>query len=94
MHRAVARVALTGRIHRPLVSIQGTLDVLTPPATYGDAYHRMVTEAGRDGLHRYRLVPGGTHTDGLVPIAPGVLRPMLPSFTSALGELEAWTGRS
>jgi hypothetical protein len=94
VHRAVARVALTGRINRPLVSIQGSLDVLTPPATHGDAYHRMVTEAGRGGLHRYRHVPGGTHTDGLVPIAPGVLRPMLPAFTSAFTELEAWTGRS
>jgi len=93
VHRAVARVALTGRIKRPLVSIQGTLDALTPPATYGDVYHRMVTDAGRGGLHRYSHVAGGTHTDGLVPIAPSVLRPMLPAFTRGLAELESWTGR-
>ena len=91
VHRAVARVALTGRIKRPLVSVQGTLDVLTPPATYGDVYHRMVTDAGRGGLHRYHRIAGGTHTDGLVPIAPAVLRPMLPSFTGGLTELESWT---
>jgi hypothetical protein len=94
VHRAVARVALTGRINRPLVSIQGTLDVLTPPATYGDVYHRMVTDAGRGSLHRYTRVAGGTHTDGLVPIAPHVLRPMLPSFTDGFAELESWTRHS
>jgi hypothetical protein len=94
VHRAVARVALTGRIQRPLVSVQGTLDVLTPPATHGDVYHRMVTGAGRGHLHSYRLVAGGTHTDGLVPLAAGVLRPMLPWFVEGLGRLEAWTGRA
>ncbi|RSM72274.1 tannase/feruloyl esterase family alpha/beta hydrolase [Actinoplanes sp. ATCC 53533] len=93
VHQAIARVALTGRIKRPLVSIQGTLDALTPPATYGDIYHRMVTNAGRGGLHRYSHIAGGTHTDGLVPIAPAVLRPMLPSFTRGFAELETWTGR-
>ncbi|MEU4564919.1 tannase/feruloyl esterase family alpha/beta hydrolase [Actinoplanes sp. NPDC023936] len=94
VHRAVARISLTGRIKRPLVSIQGTLDVMTPPATYGDVYHRMVVDAGHGDLHRYSRVSGGTHTDGLVPIAPGILRPMLPSFTSGFAELELWTGRS
>ncbi|MFF8926716.1 hypothetical protein ACF1AO_05565 [Streptomyces longwoodensis] len=54
-------------------------------------YHRMVTDAGRAALHRYVLVAGGTHTDGLVPLAPQTLRPMLPSFVTAFAELEAWT---
>jgi hypothetical protein len=91
VHRAVARVSLTGRIQRPLISIQGTLDALTPPSRYGDVYDRMVTGAGRSRLHRYIRVPGGTHTDGMVPLAPGTLRPMLPSFVGAFAELEAWT---
>ncbi|MFI1372097.1 tannase/feruloyl esterase family alpha/beta hydrolase [Streptomyces longwoodensis] len=91
VHRAVDRIALTGRIRRPLISIQGTLDVLTPPSAFGDVYHRMVTDAGRAALHRYVLVAGGTHTDGLVPLAPRTLQPMLPSFVTAFGELEAWT---
>ncbi|MBT2454562.1 hypothetical protein [Streptomyces sp. ISL-86] len=91
VHEAVDRVALTGRIMRPLISIQGTLDVLTPQATFGDVYDRMVTDAGRARLHRYVLVPGGTHTDGLVPVDKDALRPMLPSFVSAFGELEDWT---
>jgi hypothetical protein len=51
----------------------------------------MVADAGRSPLHRYVLVAGGTHTDGLVPIAPQTLKPMLPSFVTAFGELETWT---
>ncbi|MEU1377730.1 tannase/feruloyl esterase family alpha/beta hydrolase [Streptomyces triculaminicus] len=92
VHRAVDRISLTGRIQRPLISIQGTLDVLTPPSTFGDVYDRMITEAGRARLHRYVHVPGGTHTDGLVALSNDKieLKPMLPSFVSAFGELEAW----
>lgn len=91
VHRAVERVSLTGRIQKPLISIQGTLDALTPPATFGDVYDRMVTDAGRGSLHRYIKVPGGTHTDGMVPIDEQNLRPMLPSFVEAFGQLETWT---
>lgn len=75
-----------------LVSVQGTLDALFPPSRYGDVYDRMVTDTGRSRLHRYIMVRGGTHTDGLVPFAPQVLRPMLPSFVAAFGQLESWTG--
>ncbi|MFB7470679.1 hypothetical protein [Kitasatospora sp. NPDC056184] len=61
VHRAVERISVTGNINRPLISIQGTLDALTPPATFGDVYDRMVTAAGKAPLHRYVHVPGGTH---------------------------------
>nr|WSW57969.1 hypothetical protein OG513_04900 [Streptomyces sp. NBC_00998] len=90
VHRAVERVSLTGKIQRPLISIQGTLDALTPPATFGDVYDRMVTAAGRAPLHRYVHVDGGAHTDGLVVLDKERLKPMLPSFVAAFGELEAW----
>ncbi|MER5217209.1 tannase/feruloyl esterase family alpha/beta hydrolase [Streptomyces sp. NPDC002838] len=91
VHKAVKRIALTGSIRRPLISIQGSLDALTPPAAFGDVYHRMVTNAGRAGLHRYVMVPGGAHTDGLVVLDQDHLRPMLGNFTAALSDLEAWT---
>ncbi len=90
MHRAVERISLAGDIKRPLISIQGTLDALTPPATFGDVYDRMVTAAGRAPLHRYVHVPGGTHTDGLVVIDTKTYKPMLPSFVAAFNELESW----
>ncbi|MEU1039142.1 tannase/feruloyl esterase family alpha/beta hydrolase [Streptomyces sp. NPDC005907] len=94
VHEAVKRIALTGDIRRPLISIQGDLDALTPPAAFGDVYHRMVADAGRARLHRYITVPGGAHTDGLVPLDRDRLRPMLGDFTAALSELEALTRRS
>ncbi|MCX4631665.1 hypothetical protein [Streptomyces sp. NBC_01443] len=75
MHRAVERISLTGKIRRPLISIQGTLDALTPPATFGDVYDRMVTDAGRAPLHRYVHVDGGAHTDGLVVLDRNRLKP-------------------
>ncbi|WP_254886088.1 tannase/feruloyl esterase family alpha/beta hydrolase [Streptomyces sp. NA02950] len=91
VHKAVKRIALTGSIRRPLISIQGSLDALTPPAAFGDVYHRMVAHAGRAGLHRCVMVPGGAHTDGLVALDQDHLRPMLGNFTAALNDLEAWT---
>lgn len=91
VHRAMAHVSTTGRIGRPLIDVSGTLDVLTPIARFGDVYDRQVAKAGRASLHRYHRIPGGTHTDGLVTLAPGTLRPMLPSFLSGFTELEAWT---
>ncbi|MFI6001478.1 hypothetical protein ACIA98_13800 [Streptomyces sp. NPDC051366] len=54
-------------------------------------YDRMVTDAGRAPLHRYVHVDGGAHTDGLVVLDKNRLKPMLPSFVAAFGELEAWT---
>ncbi|QNP75969.1 tannase/feruloyl esterase family alpha/beta hydrolase [Streptomyces roseirectus] len=91
VHRAVERISLTGDIQRPLISVQGTLDALTPPAAFGDVYARMVTAAGRAPLHRYHHIPGGTHTDGLTALDPEAYTPMLPAFVTALTELETWT---
>jgi hypothetical protein len=91
VHRAVARVSTTGRIGRPLIDVNGTMDVLTPITRFGDVYDRQVAKAGRAFLHRHHRVPGGTHTDGLVALAPGSIRPMLPSFVAGFTELEAWT---
>ncbi|MEU1458852.1 hypothetical protein [Streptomyces avermitilis] len=91
VHEAVERISLTGKIRRPLISIQGSLDALTPPAAFGDVHHRMVTDAGRAGLHRYITVAGGAHTHGLVLLDQDHLRPMLGNFTAALSDLESWT---
>ncbi|GAA3205734.1 tannase/feruloyl esterase family alpha/beta hydrolase [Actinocorallia longicatena] len=89
VRRAVARISLTGRIGRPLISVQGTLDALTPPARYADTYTALIAAAGRSALHREIRAPGA-HTDGLVPLSPS-LRPLLPTFTAAFTDLETWT---
>ncbi len=88
---AVARLSLSGRLGRPLVSVQGALDALTPPSRYADTYDRLIAKAGRTALHREHRVPGGVHTDGLVALAPTGFQPVLPRFVTAFAELGQWT---
>ena len=90
VHRAVDRVSLTGRIGRPLITLQGTLDTLLPISQSGDVYATMVRDAGRGALHRYHRVENGNHTDGLVDVYPDQLVPLAPRFRTAFTELEQW----
>ncbi|MGW6414964.1 tannase/feruloyl esterase family alpha/beta hydrolase [Streptomyces sp. NPDC055055] len=90
VHRAVAKVALTGRIGRPLLTLHGDLDTLLPIATDSDVYAGMIDARGRGGLHRYYTVQGGTHTDGLYDTYPDRLRPILPCYRSAFDALTRW----
>jgi hypothetical protein len=86
VHRAVARIALTGRIGKPLITLQGTLDTLLPIATDGDVYAGMV----RGAPFRYYRIADGTHTDGLYDTFPDRLRPILPCYRAALERMDAW----
>ncbi|GHK01985.1 tannase/feruloyl esterase family alpha/beta hydrolase [Streptomyces sp. NPDC003753] len=93
VHRAVARVALTGRIGKPLITLHGDLDALLPKSTDSDVYARMVRDAGRGALHRFYTVAGGTHVDGLYDSYPDRLRPILPCYRAAFDTLTAWVER-
>ncbi|MFF9189365.1 tannase/feruloyl esterase family alpha/beta hydrolase [Streptomyces rochei] len=90
VHRAVARVALTGRIGKPLITLHGDMDALLPKAADSDVYARMIDARGRGRLHRYYTIAGGTHVDGLYDTYPERLRPILPCFRSAFDALTAW----
>ncbi|MGW6590208.1 3-hydroxybutyrate oligomer hydrolase family protein [Streptomyces globisporus] len=87
---AVAKIALTGRIGKPLISFHGTLDVLLPISRTSDTYARMVRQQGRGAIHRYYRVEGGTHVDSLVDAFPDRLRPLVPCHRSAAEALERW----
>ncbi|MFG2888696.1 tannase/feruloyl esterase family alpha/beta hydrolase [Streptomyces sp. NPDC048248] len=93
VHRAVERIALTGRIGRPLITLHGDLDALLPIATDSDVYDRMVSGQRRQALHRYYTVAGGTHVDGLHDSHPDRLRPILPCYRAAFDALTAWVER-
>ncbi|QLY30432.1 tannase/feruloyl esterase family alpha/beta hydrolase [Nocardia huaxiensis] len=86
---AVARIGLTGRIQRPLITIHGTLDALLPIGD-SDRYDGMIRDQGRADLHRYYRFEGGNHVDGLYDQHPALLRPLLPCFRSAFTALESW----
>ncbi|MFI7412676.1 tannase/feruloyl esterase family alpha/beta hydrolase [Streptomyces sp. NPDC049627] len=93
VRRAVARVALTGRIGRPLITLHGDLDALLPKAADSDVYARMIDASGRGSLHRYFTIAGGTHVDGLYDTHPDRLRPVLPCYRSAFDTLVSWVER-
>ncbi|MGR8007329.1 3-hydroxybutyrate oligomer hydrolase family protein [Streptomyces hypolithicus] len=90
VREAVAKIALTGRIGKPLVSFHGTLDVLLPIAKSSDVYAQMVRREGRGSLHRYYRVEAGTHVDPLYDTFPDKLRPLVPCHRSATIALERW----
>ena len=91
MHRAVSRVALTGRIRRPLITLQGTLDTLLPITQDSDVYARMVRRTRGAGDFRYYRIERGNHVDGLYDTYPDRLRPILPCFRTAFTALEGWS---
>jgi hypothetical protein len=90
VHDALARVSLTGKIGKPLLTLHGTLDTLLPISTNSDVYARMIAGEHRDELHRYYRIEGGNHVDSLVGLDPQHLRPMLPCFRAAFDALVAW----
>src|SRR6266511_288381 len=54
VHRAMDRVSLNGRIGKPLLALQGTLDSLLPIGLDSDVYAGMVRDQGRGDLLRYK----------------------------------------
>ncbi|TFV91427.1 tannase/feruloyl esterase family alpha/beta hydrolase [Blastococcus sp. CT_GayMR16] len=89
-HDALARISLTGKIKKPLLTLHGTLDTLLPISTDSDVYAQMIADRHRDRLHRYYRIEGGNHVDSLMYLDPTHLRPMLPCFRTAFDALTAW----
>jgi pimeloyl-ACP methyl ester carboxylesterase len=85
-HQAVQRIALTGKIGKPLVTIHGTFDSLLPISQDSDRYAEMIRAAGRSGLHTYQRVEAGNHVDGLVDAYPDRLVPLVPLFQQAIAQ--------
>ncbi|MFA1543991.1 tannase/feruloyl esterase family alpha/beta hydrolase [Actinomadura monticuli] len=90
VHRAVARVSLTGEIRKPLITLQGTYDSLLPISTDSDVYAKLVRARGKAPYRYYRL-EAANHTDGLYDVYPDRLRPLLPCMRTAFTALESWT---
>ena len=87
---AVRRIALTGRIGKPMITLHGTLDSLLPISTNSDNYTAMINGEGRGRLHRYYVVEGGNHVDQLYDEFPDKLRPITPCYRAAFVALENW----
>jgi tannase/feruloyl esterase len=92
-HDALRKVALTGDLRRPMLTLHGTLDALLPIRTDSDIYSRMIRRHDRGGLHRYYRVPDGTHVDGLYAEYGDRVRPLLPCARRAFLRMTAWVER-
>jgi hypothetical protein len=90
VHRAVAKIGLTGKIGKPLITLHGTRDTLLPISKDSDVYDRMVRDAGRGDRFRYYRVEDGNHVDSLADKYPDELRPLTPCHRSAFTALERW----
>ncbi|NDU76385.1 tannase/feruloyl esterase family alpha/beta hydrolase [Actinomadura sp. DSM 109109] len=90
VHRAVSRVALTGRIRKPMITLHGTYDSLLPISTDSDVYAKLVRARGKAPYRYYRL-EAANHVDGLYDSFPDRLRPLLPCMRTAFTALESWT---
>ncbi|CNE37495.1 Tannase and feruloyl esterase [Mycobacterium tuberculosis] len=90
VHQAVARISLTGRIRKPLITLQGTYDSLLPISTDSDVYAKLVRARGKAPYRYYRL-EAANHVDGLYDTYPDRLRPLLPCMRTAFTALESWT---
>ncbi len=90
---AMRKVANTGNIGKPMLTLHGTIDALLPIATDSDIYRRMVEAQGKASLHRYYVIENGNHVDGRYDLFPDRIRPNHPCWLAAFGALEAWVER-
>ncbi|WP_408007861.1 tannase/feruloyl esterase family alpha/beta hydrolase [Pseudalkalibacillus sp. A8] len=91
VQEAIAKVALTGKIKKPMITLHGTLDTLLPIKTDSDVYTKMIKENGeRNKKHRYYTIEDGTHTDSLYDQHPDKLRPILPCYRESIELMEQW----
>ena len=92
VREALDRISLTGRIGKPLLQLQGTLDTAVTPRD-SRLYATMIANQGRGAMTRLYEVEGGSHFEDLYTSHPSLLRPMLPCFQDAFEALEQWTQR-
>ncbi|MFB4276805.1 tannase/feruloyl esterase family alpha/beta hydrolase [Nonomuraea sp. MTCD27] len=91
VHQAVRRASHTGRIGKPLITVQGTLDTLLPIKVHGDAYAASVRAQGMAARHRYYRIEGASHLDLEYDMFPDRMRPLLPCMRTAFEALERWS---
>jgi hypothetical protein len=87
---AISRVSLTGRIGKPLLQLQGTLDTAVTPRD-SRHYTAMIANQGRRSMTRLYEVEGGSHFEARYTQHPSLLRPTLPCFRESFHLLERWT---
>jgi hypothetical protein len=81
-----------------MLTLHGTYDVLLPMRLHSNRYRALIENQGKGSKHRYYKIEDGTHVDSYFDRyrqepEPGYVRPILPCYWAAFGELEEWVER-
>jgi len=90
---AVEKVSLTGNIGKPMLTLHGTYDNLLPMRLHSNRYRALIENQGKGNMHRYYKIENGNHVDSYFDRyrqEPTYVRPILPCYWAAFGELEEW----
>ena len=88
---AVEKVSLNGDIGKPMLTVTGTYDNLLPIRFHSDRYRDLIESQGKGKMHRYYKIETGNHVDSYFDryrTGPTYVRPILPCYWAAFGELE------
>jgi hypothetical protein len=95
----VEKVSLDGDIGKPMLTVTGTYDNLLPIRFHSDRYRALIENQGKGNMHRYYKIETGNHVDSYFDRyrqdpEPGYVRPILPCYWAAFGELEEWVEKT
>lgn len=89
LRRAIRKIANSGRISRPLISVHGTLDALVPLKGHARPYRALIEENGYGSNHRLYEVQNGNHLESFQAFLPS-LELIQPHAHRAFELLERW----
>jgi hypothetical protein len=92
--QSIAKIALSGDIKKPVISLAGTWDVQIHPVYHAIGYDKMIQHQGKGSMHRLYMIEQGTHVDGISgnpKIDPErQIQPIMPYFHQAFDLLVDW----
>jgi hypothetical protein len=94
---AVEKVSLSGDIGKPMLTVTGTYGNLLPIRLHSDRYRALIESRGKGNMHRLYRIENGNHVDSYFDRyrqEPTYVRPILPCYWAAFGELEEWVEKT
>jgi pimeloyl-ACP methyl ester carboxylesterase len=89
LRNEIRKIANSGRVTRPLISVHGTLDALIPIKSHGRAYRDLIEQNGFGANYRLYEVQNGNHLEAFKASLPS-LELIQPHAHRAFELLEAW----